>query len=331
MIITRTPYRLSLFGGGTDYPAWFSSKPSRIIAAAMAHYCYISIRFLPPFFDHHSRVVYSRIEDVPANSAIQHPCVAACLNFLGVREGLEIHHDGDLPARSGIGSSSTFTVGLLLGLYALRQTAVTPARLSREAVFVEQTLLNESVGIQDQIISAYGGLRIINMGPEFEWSANPFILPKQYRSELEAHVLLGFTGVSRNSSEHASEKIANIKSRKSELELIEIQQVTEAAIGLFEIHADIEHIGRLLKQSWDAKKRLSTVLADSKFSDIVDIGLGNGAWGGKLMGAGGGGFFYFLAPPKLHEKIKAALPQIRVWVPFRFDSGGSQIIFSSDH
>ena len=331
MIITRTPYRLSLFGGGTDYPAWFSANPSRLIGAAMARYCYISIRHLPPFFEHRSRVVYSQIEDVFANTEIKHPGVAASLTFLEISGGLEIHHDGDLPARSGIGSSSTFTVGLLLGLYALQQKAVTPARLARDAIFIEQNMLNESVGIQDQIVSAFGGLRIINMGPESEWTANPFILPRQYRSELESHILLGYSGVSRNASDHASEKISNIKSRKTEAELIEIQQITEAAIELFQDQADIEKIGFLLKRSWDAKTRLSSVLADSKFKDIVDIGLRNGAWGGKLMGAGGGGFFYFIAPPQTHDKIKVALPQIKVWVPFELDSGGAQIIFSSEH
>lgn len=331
MIITRTPYRLSLFGGGTDYPAWFSTNSSRLIAAAMARYCYISIRHLPPFFEHHSRVVYSRIEDVSANTEITHPGVAASLSFLNISEGLEIHHDGDLPARSGIGSSSTFTVGLLLGLYALQQTSVTPARLARDAIFIEQNVLNESVGIQDQIVSAFGGLRIINMGPDAEWTANPFILPRQYRSELESHILLGYSGVSRNASVHASEKIANIKSHKTENELMEIQKITESAIELFQEQADIEKIGYLLKKTWDAKTRLSSALADSTFKDIIDIGLRNGAYGGKLMGAGGGGFFYFIAPPQTHDRIKEALPQIKVWVPFELDFGGAQIIFSSDH
>ena len=331
MIIVRSPYRLSLFGGGTDYPAWFSARPSCLIAAAMSRYCYISIRYLPPFFPHKSRIAYSRIEEVTSNSEISHPCVAACLSFLGINEGLEIHYDGDLPARSGIGSSSTFTVGLLLGLCALQQTAVTPTRLARDAIFIEQNVLNESVGIQDQIVSAFGGLRIINMGPDAEWTANPFILPRQYRSELESHILLGYSGVSRNASDHASEKIANIRSRQTEAELLEIQQITEAAIELLQDRADVEKIGYLLKKSWDAKTRLSSALADSTFKDIVDIGLRNGAWGRKLMGAGGGGFFYFIAPPQTHDRIKIALPQIKVWVPFELDSGGAQIIFSSEH
>ena len=330
MIITRTPYRLSLFGGGTDYPAWYSKNPCRLIAAAMAYYCYISIRPLPPFFDHRSRVVYSQIEDVHTNDSIKHPGVAACLKFLGITDGLEIHHDGDLPARSGIGSSSSFTVGMLLALYGLQYKAVAPARLAKEAVFIEQSLLNESVGIQDQIISAYGGLRVIQMGPDNEWSSGPFILPKSYRNEIESHILLGFSGVNRNASEHASQKIANIKSGKTKSELCEIQEITEAAIVRFEHEADIKEIGVLLKKSWDAKIRLSTALGDIAYRDIIDIGMRNGAWGGKLMGAGGGGFFYFLAPPQTHNRIKTALPQIKVWVPFRFDTTGSQVIFASD-
>jgi len=330
VIITRTPYRLSLFGGGTDYPDWFSRNPSRVIAAAMAHYCYISIRALPPFFEHHTRVVYSRIEAVQSNGLIEHPCVVACLNFQGIEDGLEIHHDGDLPARSGVGSSSAFTVGLLLGLQAYRHAAVSQRRLALDAIHVERTLLNESVGVQDQVVSAFGGLRLINMGPEVQWASLPFTLPKQYRDALEKHVLLGFTGVSRNSSEHAFQKILNIKNGKTDSELFEIQSLTESAISLFENQSEFNEIGKLLKLSWDQKTRLSTALGDSIYLDLINIGLRNGAWGGKLMGAGGGGFFYFLAPPNSHERIKSALPQIKVWVPFRFDTRGAQVIFASD-
>jgi len=297
----------------------------------MSHYCYISIRSLPPFFEHHSRVVYSKIEDVEANNSIKHPGVSACLRFLRINDGLEIHHDGDLPARSGIGSSSAFTVGLLLGLYALRHTAIAQSTLAKEAIIVEQSLLNESVGIQDQIMSAFGGLRIVNMGPDSEWSANPVILPREYRRELESHLLLGFSGVSRNATEYASQKVANITSRKNEAELYEIQQMTEEAIDLFQKQAPIVELGRLLKKSWGAKTRLSSGLSNPIFKDIIDTGVRNGAFGGKLMGAGGGGFFYFLAPPQMHHKIKASLPQVKVWVPVEFDRGGAQIIFSSEH
>jgi D-glycero-alpha-D-manno-heptose-7-phosphate kinase len=329
MIITRTPYRLSMFGGGTDYPAWFSKRPGRLVSAAIDYHCYISVRNLPPFFEHSTRVVYSKIEAVKDLTELQHPVVRACLQHLSEAEGLEIHYDGDLPARSGIGSSSSFTVGLLLALHAYRGSSRPPSLLAKDAIYIEQQLLREHVGIQDQITAAYGGLRLVDMGPDDDWTCHPLVVSREYREYFESHVLLGYSGVSRTAEEFSREKVSNIQAGRLDAELTEASEIAKEAIHLMESSGCMEALGKLLNVSWQLKRRMSSALSEQAFHNIIAIGLKHGAWGGKLMGAGGGGFFYFLAPPARHDTIKIALPQIKVWVPFRIDRAGAQVIFQS--
>lgn len=327
MIIIRTPYRLSFFGGGTDYNSWFEEHGGLVLATAMARYCYLTLRYLPPFFEHRSRIVYGKIEEVTDRREIQHPAARGCLEHLDITDGVEIHHDGDLPARSGIGSSSSFTVGLLHGLHALRGRMANPEQLARAAIEVEQQRLKEAVGIQDQIMAAYGGFRTIEMGVGSTWQVKPLIVSRDYLQALEAHVLLGFSGVSRLADRHARSQVQNIQSGKSETRLREIQAVTQEALSLFSHQANLEEIGKLLDQSWRIKRTLAEDVSNSSIDELYGIGKRTGAFGGKLMGAGGGGFFFFLAPPYRHQAIKEALPQIKVWVPFQIDFGGSQVIF----
>ena len=253
----------------------------------------------------------------------------ACLSYLGVDEGVEIHHDGDLPARSGLGSSSAFTVGLLNALYAIQGKLIGPNRLAEEAIHIEQTLLNEVVGIQDQIAAAHGGIKIIEMGYGKKWTVRPMILPQEYIKELESHILLGYSGISRNATDHAKEKIENIQTKKTENELKQTSALSEKAIDEIANGCDMKELGVLLEEGWKLKRRLSRGLSEDWITTIIATGVKSGAYGGKLMGAGGGGFFYFLAPPERHEKIKQALPKIKVWVPARFDWGGSSVIFNS--
>jgi D-glycero-alpha-D-manno-heptose-7-phosphate kinase len=327
MLVTRTPYRLSFFGGGTDYAAWYEENEGLVIASAMDHHCYITMRRLPPFFPHKSRVVWSQIETVSDHKDIQHPSVKGCLKYLRVSDGLEIHHDGDLPARSGIGSSSSFTVGMLNALHALNNRMVTTENLARQAIEVEHVHLEESVGVQDQIMAAFGGLRVIRLGPGSQWQVQPLLLPPDYLENLEQHVLLGFTGVTRIANNHAEAKIRNIQSGKSTEQLIEIQEVAADALKLLADNADFDQLGALLHRSWQAKRQLTDSVTNDSMDEIYATGMGAGAFGGKLMGAGGGGFFFFIAPPRRHEAIRAALPQVKVWVPFRIDSHGSQVIY----
>ncbi|WP_204105255.1 MULTISPECIES: hypothetical protein [Spirulina sp. CCY15215] len=328
MIITRTPYRLSLFGGGTDYNPWFQEHGGLVIALGMAHYCYLTVRYLPPFFEHHSRIVYSQIENVAKNQEITHPSIRGCLEYLKISQGLEIHHDGDLPARSGIGSSSSFTVGLLHALHALQNRTSSATQLSLEAIEVEQVLLKESVGIQDQIMAAHGGLQVIEMKAGEEWTIRDLLLSPDYLKYLESHILLGFSGINRIAEQYAHAKLENIKQGKKTEELSSIHALARESLQLFSHQESLEAIGQLLDKSWQFKRRLAEGISAVWMDDLYQIALRSGAFGGKLMGAGGGGFFFFLAPPEKHEKIRQALPQIKVWPPFKIDWMGSQVIFS---
>ncbi len=331
MIITRTPYRLSFFGGGTDYNAWYEENGGFVIAVGLAHYCYLTVRYLPPFFEHRSRIVYGKEENVIKNHDIIHPSVRGCLEYMKISEGVEIHHDGDLPARSGLGSSSSFTVGLLHALYALKQQMKNPRQLAEEAIDVEQNWLKESVGIQDQIMASHGGFRIIEMGPNSNWNVKNLLLPKEYLKSLEDNVLLGFSGISRMSEKHAQNKVDNIKQGKTNKELQTIFALAQEALQAFQDQVDFSEIGRILDQSWQCKKRLAEGISADWMDDLYQTAIRNGAYGGKLMGAGGGGFFFFLAPPNKHQQIREALPQIKVWVPFKIDHSGSQVIFYNEN
>lgn len=330
MIITKTPFRLSLFGGGTDYKPWFERHGGLVIATAINRYCYITVRKLPPFFDHRTRVVYSRIELVQTPDEIIHPSIRNCIKFLGIDDGLEIHHDGDLPARSGIGSSSSFTVGLLNALHGLRHELVTKQRLAREAITVEQEWIGEHVGIQDQVMAAYGGIQAIEIAPDGRLTVSPILLPPEYLDSFEQHVLLGFTGVSRLSTEIAVHQIRNIEMGRSEEHLAQMMDLTQTALDLLRRNAPIAELGKLVDMTWKIKRRLADQISSPEIDDLYAAALNAGAYGGKLMGAGGGGFLFFIAPPEKHVLIRNALRTVPVWVPYRVDRAGSQIIFHSD-
>lgn len=217
MIITRTPYRVSFFGGGTDYPAWSREHGGAVLATAIDKFCYITCRRLPPFFEHKHRIVYSVIESVSSNEEIQHPAVRATLQWANVTEGLEIHHDGDLPARSGLGSSSSFTVGLVHAVHALRGEMTNTTQLAKAAIHIEQDILRENVGSQDQILAAYGGLNYIRFRPDGTFDVAPVIVPHERKAELADHLLLCFTGFSRFASEVAKSQLDNLFAKQQQL------------------------------------------------------------------------------------------------------------------
>jgi len=325
MIISRTPYRLSLFGGGTDYFDWYSKHDSKVVAVAISRYCYITVRNLPPFFPHRTRVVYSQIESVVNHSDIDHPSVRACLEFLNYKDGLEIHHDGDLPARSGIGSSSAFTVGLLNALYCLRGESIGPADLARNAVFVEQELLKEPVGVQDQIISAYGGMQILSLSKSNGITISPINLASDYQNYLEESILMGFTGGERLSSKHSSDVVSSIKQGLLDDYLGEISSISNSGINALQNECDLKEIGDLLQRNWTLKRKLTPDKATDSSNDLIQMASKAGGLGGKLMGAGGSGFFYVVADKSRHEKIKQALSKVKVWVPIKFEAKGSAV------
>ena len=327
MIVSKTPYRLSLFGGGADYPAWFQSRETKIISAAMANYSHLYVKDLPPFFDYKFRITYNQIENVNSVDEIQHPSVRACLQYLGLNNGLSIGYDGGLPARSGIGSSSSFTVGLLNALYAFKGVKKNSYELAMEAINVEQNIIGESVGVQDQFMSAYGGIKVLELS-----GANIKIrdlkIPDSYVLDLEEHIMLGFSGISRLSEVQAKKQVDSIKEGKSVQTLEAMQNLTNEALRIFEhkSSSSIKDIGLLLQEQWNYKRTLTDSVSNDDINSTYDAAIRAGAYGGKLMGAGGGGFFMFLAPPDAHQKIKDALKQINVWIPFNFDFEGSKII-----
>ena len=327
MIISKTPYRLSLFGGGADYPSWFVSNQTKLISAAMANYCYISVKHLPPYFDYANHVIYSKIESVHTFDEIEHPSVRACLKQLQVPNGISITHDGDLPARSGIGSSSSFTVGLINALQTYLGKSLTTHELALQAIDIEQNIIGESVGVQDQIMAAYGGIKVLELSGA-NTKVRDLRIPDSYVDDLEQHIMLGFSGISRLSEVQAKKQVDSIKEGKSTQTLEAMQQLTNEALRIFEHESSssIRDIGLLLQEQWNYKRTLTDSVANSDINSIYDAAIQAGAYGGKLMGAGGGGFFMFLAPPDAHQKIKDALKQINVWIPFNFDYEGSKII-----
>jgi D-glycero-alpha-D-manno-heptose-7-phosphate kinase len=328
MIITKTPYRLSLFGGGTDYPAWYNNHPSKCISAAMNHYCYVHVKPLPPFFDHNIHITYSKIENVNSVDDIDHPAIRACLKFRNITSNITIGHDGDLPARSGIGSSSSFTVGLLNALYHLQKESLTKEQLAQKAITVEQDLIGENVGIQDQIMAAHGGIQLISMSSD-GWKTKDFSMSNEYKKYLESHIMLGFSGVSRHAEVHAKKSVDNIKEGKIDNLLLEMANSTNEAITMLAKEKEMSIIGELLDTAWSIKRNLADGVTQKWIDNIYFTAIENGAYGGKLMGAGGGGFFMFLVPPNMQEYFKKTMKEIKVWVPFQFDNNGSQVILNN--
>jgi D-glycero-alpha-D-manno-heptose-7-phosphate kinase len=324
MIISKTPFRISFFGGGTDYPAWYEEHGGAVLSTSIDKYCYINVRYLPPFFEHKHRIVYSIIENTKSIDEIKHPGVRALLKHFNIEKGLEIHHDGDLPARSGLGSSSAFTVGMLNSLYALKGSIISKSELAKQAIDVERNILKESVGSQDQVAVAYGGFNKITFHKEHSFHIEPMTLQKERIAQLEKHLMLIFTGFSRFASEIAAEQIKNTVNRKKEL--ITIKQMVDQAIGILNSSQDIIEFGKLLHESWELKKSLSNKISNPQLDDLYANALKNGAAGGKLLGAGGGGFMLLFVRPENRKKLKQGLKDY-LEVEFSFENEGSQIIY----
>ena len=324
MIITRTPFRVSFFGGGTDYPTWVQRHGGLVLATSIDKYCYITCRYLPQFFDHKYRIVYSRIENVRDISEIQHPAAKAVLDVLDCRDGLEIHHDGDLPARAGLGSSSSFTVGLINAVTALRGKYISKDELASQAIHIEQQVIREDVGSQDQVSAAFGGLNRIEFRRDGSFDVAPMVLPAERLAVLQSHLMLCFTGLSRIASEVARSQIENMDKREKELKIM--QGLVDQAISVLQSKAaSIEEFGKLLHESWTYKRQLSDKVSNSGIDEFYEAARTMGAIGGKLLGAGGGGFFLLFARPGDHKAIREKFSRL-VHVPFRFENAGSRVV-----
>ena len=329
MIISRTPYRVSFFGGGTDYPAYSLRHGGKVLGAAIDKYCYLSVRRLPPFFQHRHRIVYSRTELVNEIDEIQHPSVRETLRHLGIDHGVSVHHDGDMPAHSGMGSSSAFTVGLLNSLLALRNRMISKRDLARTAIHIEQALIRENVGSQDQTLSAYGGLNIVEFMPNGEVVVSPVIMKPETLQEFESRLMLVFTGHSRNASEVAAEQIRALPGKLRAM--AQMKDLVDRALALLTTEgADLDAFGPLLSETWEIKRELSPRITTPEIDAIHQAALRSGALGGKLLGAGGGGCMLFYVRREDRERLMRALPGLLV-IPFRFDFDGSKIIVYDPH
>ncbi len=323
MIISRTPFRVSFFGGGTDYPSWFRTHGGSVLAATIDKYCYLSCRYLPPFFEHRFRVVYSKIEDCLTRDEIEHPAVRAVLRYLGITRGVEIHHDGDLPARSGMGSSSAFTVGLLYALHALKGEMVGRQQLAEEAIHVEQTLLKETVGCQDQILAAYGGFNHIVFLPDGTFTVRPVTVPMARLHELNEHLMLFYTGIRRTASVVADSYVNEIEARRREFRIM--KDLVDEGLSVLGSGGSLVAFGELLHEAWVAKRSLGPMVSNPYVDELYAEARAAGAIGGKLTGAGGGGFLLLFVPPGSRASVRQRLSRL-IHVPFRIASLGSQIV-----
>ncbi len=325
MIITRTPFRISFFGGGTDFPAWYLENGGAVLSTTIDKYCYVHCRKLPPFFDFkHKIVFFSKHEAFNEIGEIQHPAVREVYRFMDVKEGLMMQHDGDLPSHSGLGSSSAFTVGLLNALYAVQGKMITKKRLAFDAIHVEQDMIKEAVGSQDQIAAAFGGLnKIVFSANNIE--VNPVTIATEKIVHLQNHLMLFFTGFARFAVEIENDKLQQLGTKRSELTAM--HQMVDSAIDILNNSSNgYDDFGKLLHETWLLKKSLSSKVSTSQIDDIYQKGLAAGALGGKVLGAGGGGFILFFIEPEKQDRLKSALSPL-LHVPFRFDTLGSQVIY----
>ncbi len=326
MVITQTPIRVSFLGGGTDYPAYFRHQGGATLATAINKYTLVSVHRLTRFADCRIRVHYSQIEAVSEIDQIRHPPTRECLRFLGINEGIEIHYVGDLPAHTGLGSSSSTTVGLLSALHAFKGEMVSREQLAAEAVYVEQELIKERVGNQDQYICALGGFRHLQFYPDGRVSADPIILPEVSQCALQERLLMFYTGVQRFAHEVLDEQLERTHSGENADDLCHLKGLVSQGLEILQHNSDLSAFGELLHEGWVLKRRLSSKIATPWIDQLYERARQAGAVGGKLLGAGGGGFLLLYVEPRNRGQVQRALSELGE-VEFAFEPSGSQVIF----
>jgi len=322
MIITQTPYRMSFFGGGTDYSGFFNEYGGSVISSTFDKYCYVTARHLPQFFDYRNQVTYRKIERTNTPDEIEHPAVRNAMKMLNMYD-MHIAHESDLPSRSGLGSSSSFAAGMLKAFYALKGKYVDSYQLAKDSIHLERTLCNESGGWQDQIAVTFGGLNRINFNAN-NFEVNPIVMSNERKQLLNDHLMLFFTGISRNSSDVAASQVSLTNDKTAELK--EMLSIVDDAEKILTSKCHISEFGKLLDCTWKIKRSLTSKISTTYIDDIYKTAMDNGAIGGKLMGAGGGGFFMVFADPEKQEQIKKALSKL-LYVPFKFTNHGSHILY----
>lgn len=326
MIIVRTPYRLSLLGGASDYPEHYSKHGGACLVSTIAKYSYVSLRRLPPYFEHRTRVVWSKVELVRNNSEIKHPGINGVLRYLALDDGFEIHYDSDIPARAGMGSSSAFIVGLLNAVWAMSgEGRADPLALAKTAIRVEREFVGDTVGAQDQIATAYGGVNFVEIATDGSFDVTP--LTRFRLEELENHLLLLFTGLTRHASEIVRQQMAEFKQHDSTLKEF-AKQAAEGARVLCSAQP-IGHFFWLMQQAWVLKRRLARSVTSPAIDEMDKRITDAGALACKLVGAGGGGFFLVAVEPERRETFLEHFPGA-IWFPVKFAHQGSEVIFHND-
>ena len=325
MIITKTPYRISFFGGGSDYPQWYKKHGGSVLSTTIDKHIYITCRYLPDFFKHKYRIVWSKIEMVKNVNQIQHPAVKKMLKYLKINKGLEIHYDGDLPARSGMGSSSCFVVGLMKALYKIKNTEISNIDLTKRSIYFEQNIMNEIVGSQDQVVATYGGFNKIIFNKNGSINVKKIKFKKNLKL-LNRNLVLIYTGINRTAHYIAQKYVEKLTSTKKNYinKIVSYVDQGEKILN----SSNIADLGRLLNEAWQEKKKLSNEISNRKIDELYNDALKYGALGGKLLGAGGGGFLLMYmkenAKRDFFKKFKNSIN-----VPFKFSSHGSKIIFNN--
>ena len=323
MIITQTPFRMSFFGGGTDFNGFFNEHGGAVISTTFDKYAYITVRHLPPFFDFNTHITYSKDERVTDINDIQHPAIRNALVWLNMKQ-IRMTYEADLPARSGLGTSSSFAVGMLNALYSLKGEYANKRKLADDAIYLERELCKEVGGIQDQIAASYGGLNRINFSKD-GYSVNPIIISPERKKELNNHLMLFFTGFSRFSSEIQKGTTKSMKDKTQQL--IEMYHlVDDAEKILTNKDTSLDEFGRLLDYTWKLKRGISAGISTDSIDEQYNKAIKAGALGGKLLGAGGGGFLLFYVPIEKQDAVKKAL-EGQLYVPFKFENDGTKVIY----
>jgi D-glycero-alpha-D-manno-heptose-7-phosphate kinase len=331
MIISRTPFRISFFGGGTDYPQWYLNEGGAVLSTTIDKYIYISCRYLPPFFPQRHRIVWSRIESPWTIDEIVHPAIREGLKYLGFDDatgfGLDLHYQGDLPAQSGMGSSSTFSVGLINALTALKREHLGRHELAQKAIKLEREILQETGGVQDQVAAAFGGLNHIEFTRSGEILVQPVLLKNERLAELERSLVLIYSGLSRSSSAVASDIVVNIEAKRQSLS--RMHKMVNQAIEILSGTGPLADFGALMHDAWNLKRDLSSRISNDSINAIYEKAREAGSIGGKLLGAGESGFMLFFVPPPQRQQVLSALSGY-LHVPFRFSRQGSSIVYHDD-
>lgn len=329
MIITKTPFRMSFFGGGTDMETFFRVHGGAVLSTTFDKYCYVNVRHLPPFFDYRTELSYSKTERVTSIESIQHPAIRNAMKMLDMHE-IRLTYEADLPARSGLGTSSSFAVGMLSAFYALKGKYADKKKLADEAIYLERVLCGEAGGWQDQIAASYGGFNRINFNKDGTYDVLPIIISPERKKQLDHNLMMFFTGFTRFSSDVQKANAASPETQEAKekrlLEMLDL--VDDAEDVLTNKKRDLDEFGRLLDHTWRLKRQTGSAVSTSNIDALYQRGIEAGALGGKLLGAGGGGFLVFYVQPEKREALKAAMHDL-LYVPFHFEDGGSRVLYYS--